>query len=138
MTEQRLTRTELIEMRQNFRDLRDNIFNTRETLLDDRKLQLQDYDQMIKAERSVSQCIEKIDNTIFTEILTDIQEPKKALEFSIEKAKQGIADLERINLVLQFTSSLITLVGNIVMTIGTGNVANIANVINEIQQLPNI
>ncbi len=137
MSDHPLTKIELMELREKLRELRTQIFRTREDLADDEKIILQEYDQMKEAEEVVSRCIKEINNTIFNQILTDIQEPKREIEFSIDKSKQGIAELQEINGILQFINAIIQLGGKIILTIGTGNVANIASIV-DVRELPRL
>ncbi len=137
MSDHPLTKIELMELREKLRELRTQIFRTREDLADDEKIILQEYDQMKEAEEVVSRRIKEINNTIFNQILTDIQEPKREIEFSIDKSKQGIAELQEINGILQFINAIIQLGGKIILTIGTGNVANIASIV-DVRELPRL
>ncbi len=138
MSDQTLTKTELMELREKLRGLRKQIFATREDLADDDNITSQDYEQMKDAEEEVSRWIKKINTTMFDQILTDIQKPKQEIEFSIDKSKQGIADLKKNQDILQFINTIIRLSGTIILTIGTGNIAKIADIINEIRKLPNL
>lgn len=131
-----LTQTELEELREKLRELRLKIFATRQNLIDERKITLQQFLKMRQAQDVISQCIQKINDEIFTQILTNIQQPKQEIEFSIDRARKGIAELQEINKILQFVNLAVQLVGNIALTIGTGNVANIATIIDDISQLP--
>ncbi|MGJ5634240.1 hypothetical protein [Nostoc sp. CALU 1950] len=136
MTTKNLTKADLIELRTNLRNLCNQIFAIRENLVDENKITKQEYERMQEAEEVFNRAIEKINNTIFVQIIIDTESPKADIEFSINKAIKGINDLQDINKKLQFVNATIRLVGTISSTIGTGNIANLAVIFEEIRKLP--
>lgn len=136
MTTKNLTKTEFMELRTILRNLCAQIYATREDLLEQSKITPPQYDQMSEAEEVLNRAIDKINNTIFAQIITDIESAKNDIEFSISKAKKGIAELQDINEKLEFVNATIQLVVTIISTIGTGNIANVAVIVDKIRGLP--
>lgn len=130
-----LTLDEMLEQRENLRNLRLTVASRRRQLNRQHRIGVNDFNQMIAAEDLISEWIDAINDSIFDTIIVDLTNGATRLEFSINKANQAIAQLEEVNKILGYINLLIGLTQNILFVINTGDVIRIATIIDQIDSL---
>ncbi|WP_103667840.1 hypothetical protein [Pseudanabaena sp. BC1403] len=130
-----LTIDEMVQQRENWRGLRRTIAGRRRSLNREHKIGMVEYQQMIIAEDKISDLIEAINDRIFDAIIIDLKQGATKIQFATDKANEAIAQLEKLNKILQYINLIIGLTQNILFVINTGDVAKIAVILDEIGKL---
>jgi hypothetical protein len=132
-----LSRQELINLREDLRDLRFTIFNQRTLLVMGNQINQAQAQQMLDAENRVDDLIQEINNTMFSIITTDLNDVVNRLQASINDANLSMSQLDDINKILQQTNNIFRLAGEFINSIKNNQPANLSGIVTSIGSLTN-
>lgn len=134
MSEQ-LSRGQLIQARESLRDLVRKIHVQKNDLLDEGKIDRDQFNKISRREMKIRNLIDEITVLIFQSIVTDLQEPGQKIIAATNKVNSKIEELQEINQILARLELVINLFSTVTLAVGTGNPALIANIIGQITAL---
>jgi hypothetical protein len=134
MSEQ-LSREQLIQARESLRDLVWKIHAQKNDLLDEGKIDRDQFNKISRREMKIRNLIDEITVLIFQSIVTDLQEPGQKIIAATNKVNSKIEELQEINQILARLELVINLFSTVTLAVGTGNPALIANIVGQITAL---
>lgn len=132
-----ISKQELINMREDLRDLRFTIFNQRTILIMGNQITQAQAQQMLDAENKVDDLIQEINNQVFNAITTDLDNVVNRLQSSINDANSSIPELDDVNKIFQQANNILRLAGELIDSIKNNTPANLSGIVTSIGSLAN-
>ncbi len=132
-----ISKQELINLREDLRDLRFSIFNRRTLLILGNQITQAQAQQMLDAENQVDDLISQINDAIFSSITTDLDNVINRLQASINDANHSVSQLDDINKLFQQVNNVVRLVGEFMDSIQNNTPANLSSIVTSIGSLAN-